>query len=30
MLLNVIRAVFVLIVSAFIVRIGGSLLGWWT
>ncbi|MDN5790024.1 MAG: TSUP family transporter [Micrococcales bacterium] len=25
-----VRALFVLIVSAFIVRIGGSLLGWWT
>ncbi|EWT00334.1 membrane protein [Intrasporangium oryzae NRRL B-24470] len=25
-----VRAIFVLIVSAFIVRIGGSLLGWWT
>ena len=24
-----VRAVFVVIVSAFIIRIGGSLLGWW-
>jgi uncharacterized membrane protein YfcA len=25
-----VRAVFVLIVTAFIVRIGGSLIGWWS